>query len=253
MSLISQKTEEFWVLAVALLGACVLAAHVESYYVSLGEVGSYLYWFGRVIIEAAFYMTSQFAIEKYLKQLIPPWACYILAVMVSLIPFTLTITALDLIIGLPVSRELVFGVALFSHFDNHLTFCALLLVPRLLLEVNDNASYLAVSASSLAFLDSIKPPLSGHICSMEAQEHYILVTTTTESRMILHRFSDAVKQTSSALGMQVHRSHWVAHSAVQEVVIEGQNMRLKLAEDKIVPVSRTFRAAAESRYLLNSD
>ena len=38
--------------------------------------------------------------------------------------------------------------------------------------------------------------------AMEAQEHYILVTTTIESRMILHRFSDAVHRTPDTQGMQ---------------------------------------------------
>lgn len=260
MKLISQKPEEFWIAAVALLMACLLAAHIELQYVSFGVIGSYLYWTSRVLIEAAFYMAVLFAIEKYLKHLIPTWACYALAVIMSLIPFTLAITALDLIIGLPelgingddqtpVSRGRAFGLELFYLFDNHLTCCALLLVSRLLLQANSDAAHPAVSANTLPFLDSIEPPLSGHICRMEAQEHYILVTTTTESRMVLHRFSDAVKQTSSALGMQVHRSHWVAHSAVQNVIINGQKMRLQLNEGKSVPVSRTFRAAAESKYL----
>ena len=64
---------------------------------------------------------------------------------------------------------------------------------------------------------------------------------------------DAVKQTPPALGMRVHRSHWVAHSAVDEVVIEGQSMKLKLHDGKIIPVSRTFRTAAESRYAAKND
>lgn len=275
LKLTLQKTEEFWIVVVALLLACLLAAHMEIQYASFGVVGSYLYWIARILIEAAFFMAVLFAVEKYLKQLIPNWACYALAMIVSLIPFTLAITALDLIIGLPelginvahqipVSRGWAFVMELFYLFDNHLMLCVFLLMPRMLLQIasqteNDiasvnsfeadsNVAQVPVSGSSLAFLDSIDPPMNGHICAMEAQEHYILVTTTTESRMVLHRFSDAVKQTSSALGMQAHRSHWVAHSAVQEVVVKGQSMKLKLTEGKLVPVSRTFRAAVESKY-----
>ena len=249
MMLTLQKTEEFWVLIITLLVACLLAADRVIQCVSIGMIGSYLYWIGRLLIEAVFYIAGLYAIQKYLKHLIPTWACYSLAVIVSLIPFTLAITAIDSIIGLPeVSRRWAVGMELFYLFDNHLTFCALLLLPRLLLDVNSDAAHLAAPDSSLTFLDSIEPPLTGHICTMEAQEHYVLVTTTAESRMVLHRFSDAVKQTPNALGMQVHRSHWVAHSAVQDVIIDRQRMKLKLAEDKIVPVSRTFRAAAESKY-----
>ena len=65
--------------------------------------------------------------------------------------------------------------------------------------------------------------------------------------MVLHRFSDAVKQTPNTLGMQVHRSHWVALSAVKNIIIEGQSMKLKLVNDKEVPVSRTFRTSTEKQ------
>ena len=61
-------------------------------------------------------------------------------------------------------------------------------------------------------------------------------TTSSGNRMVLHRFSDAVKQTPNTLGMQVHRSHWVALSAVKNIIIEGQSMKLKLVNDKEVPV-----------------
>ncbi len=66
--------------------------------------------------------------------------------------------------------------------------------------------------------------------------------------MVLHRFSDAVKQTPNTLGMQVHRSHWVALSAVENIIIEGQSMKLKLVNDKEVPVSRTFRTSVEKQF-----
>ena len=66
--------------------------------------------------------------------------------------------------------------------------------------------------------------------------------------MVLHRFSDAVKQTPNTLGMQVHRPHWVALSAVENIIIEGQSMKLKLVNDKEVPVSRTFRTSVEKQF-----
>lgn len=74
------------------------------------------------------------------------------------------------------------------------------------------------------------------------------MTTSTESRMVLHRFSDAVRQLPEDLGMQVHRSHWIAHEAVKDAVVEGQSMKLRLVDDKEVPVSRTFRKMVESKF-----
>ena len=239
--------------------------------------GTYLYWTVRIFIEAALFCAVLFTVERYLKQLLPEWGCYLLAALLSLVPFALAITMMDLIIGLPElgfngdtsitpdEKGWAFGLEIIYLLDNHLLLSALFLMPRLLLsgrseqigvEVNnaqqstqiDDAVSEDPDLTTLTFFDSLEPPLEGHVCSMEAQEHYILVVTTEESRMILHRFSDAVRQTPVALGMQVHRSHWVAHSAVREVVTEGQNMKLRLIDDKVVPVSRTFRVAVESRY-----
>ena len=279
LKLTLQKSEEFWIGIIALLVAWLLAAHQSAQYAVFGVVGTYVYWICRILIEAAFFIAVLLAVEKYLKQSIPEWAGCLLAALLSLVPFALAITALDLIVGLPElgfnddtlvldGKGRAFGLEIFYLLDNHLFLSGLLLLPRLLLsavriqpekqDVVENKADAAEAStepktvdrsSSLVFLDSLTPPLDGHICSMEAQEHYILVTTTRESRMVLHRFSDAVRQTPTTLGMRVHRSHWVAHSAVQEIVVEGQSMKLRLTVgDKLVPVSRTFRAAVESRY-----
>ena len=268
-------------MVITFLVAGLLASHQSAQYASFGVIGTYLYWIGRILIEAVFFIGALLVVEKYLKQLIPEWVGYALAALLSLVPFTLAITMLDLIIGFPElgfngdtttapdKKGQAFGLEIIYLLDNHLFLCALLLLPRFLLSsqpnennVLENNSEVAESSESqetvsqieraqevpLTFFDSLEPPLEGHACSMEAQEHYILITTTEGSRMVLHRFSDAVRQTPPTMGMQVHRSHWVAHSAVQEVLVEGQSMKLRLADDKLVPVSRTFRAAVESRY-----
>lgn len=274
-----QKSEGFLKFIIALLVAWLLAAHDSAQYEIFGVAGTYLYWTCRIVIEAAFFVAVLLTLERYFKWM-PEWATYVLAILVSLVPFTLSITALDLIIGLPElgfngdttvapdEKGLAFGLEIFYLLDNHIFLSLLLLMPRLLLSVGDgevaagatekngngtepvvdSAAHTAKQDIPLTFFESLEPPLDGHICSMEAQEHYISLNTTAESRMVLHRFSDAVRQTPAALGMQVHRSYWVAHLAVKEVVVEGQSMKLRLTDDKLVPVSRTFRAAVESRY-----
>lgn len=280
MKLILRKSEGLWTFIIVLLVAWLLAAHQSAQYEIFGVLGTYLYWTCRIFIEAALFIAVLLTLERYLKS-IPEWAGYALAMLLSLVPFTLSITALDLIVGLPElgfngdttiapdEKGWAFGLEVCYLLDNHIFLSVLLLMPRLLLSagdgdagakgakdgIEDEIEPVAASAMHavsqdvpLTFFDAVEPPLDGHICSMEAQEHYIQVITTEESRLILHRFSDAVRQMPPAIGMQVHRSHWVAHSVVQEIVIEGQSMKLRLTDDKLVPVSRTFRAAVESRY-----
>jgi DNA-binding LytR/AlgR family response regulator len=82
---------------------------------------------------------------------------------------------------------------------------------------------------------------------MEAQEHYVRITTDEEVRMVLCRFSDIVRELSDDAGMQTHRSHWAAYPAIAEAVKEGQNMKLVLTSGDSVPVSRSFRSTAEAK------
>lgn len=272
-----EKFLQFKVLLTAIIAAALLASHQVSQFAPFGVLGSYLYWLCRVLIEAGFFFALLFAIEHSLRLRIPRWACFTAAIFLSLIPFTLAITTFDLILGLPElglnsagaeianqSRLKAFGLELIYLSDNHIAVCLLLLLPRIMIS---DTSLDAISETAadehatstiqpptvdeselVVFLESLEPALQGSLCAIEAQEHYIKVTTTAESRMVLHRFSDAVQQLPASQGMQVHRSHWVAHAAVTRVAVDGQNMKLELNCDRSVPVSRTFRAAVEQRY-----
>jgi DNA-binding LytR/AlgR family response regulator len=50
------------------------------------------------------------------------------------------------------------------------------------------------------------------------------------------------------LGAQVHRRWWVAERAVAGLRTEGQKLFLRLVDDRLVPVGRTFAAAARARF-----
>lgn len=245
----------------------LLASHQLSQNTELGLVVNYVYWICRVLVEAGIFVAVLVGIERYLGQLMPEWGLFVMAIVVSLVPFALSITAFDLIIGMPEiglnddtpgngSTAKAFGFELVYLFDNHAVLCLMLLLPRLInaytsIEPTINSGSIAVDetpAVSNLFIESFDPPLLGELCSVEAQEHYVQVVSSEESRMVLYRFSDVVRQLPEALGMQVHRSHWVAHSAVKETVLQGQTMKLALNNGQFVPVSRSFRHAVESRF-----
>jgi hypothetical protein len=275
LKLTKRGSEEIFVLAMSLLLAWLLAAHQGTQFQGYNVFSTYLYWTCRILIELAMFITVFIALEKYLTKYLSVWLRFGLAILCSLIPFTLIITAFDLIIGLPelglngpsyisTSRVREFGFELLFLLDNHILFCLLIFLPRLLtlLSGHTNVKELLYEATKISeqvevkdthypdtFFDTLEPRLTGSLCCMEAQEHYIQVISSEESRMVLHRFSDAVRLMPMFLGMQVHRSHWVAHSAVQEVIVDGQSMKLKLSCGKSVPVSRTFRATVEKKYV----
>jgi hypothetical protein len=93
-----------------------------------------------------------------------------------------------------------------------------------------------------AFLARLAPDPSRDLLAVEAQEHYIKVYTRQGSELLLYRFKDAVKDLAP-YGLQVHRSHWVARSAIAGVDCSSRALRLTLRNGQQVPVSTAYRGA----------
>lgn len=75
---------------------------------------------------------------------------------------------------------------------------------------------------------------------LNSQDHYLQVFTDSGTRTMLMRLSDASQHLSLSHGMQVHRSHWVAHSAVKHVEKGKNNVFLHLVDCSKIPVSRKY-------------
>ena len=95
-----------------------------------------------------------------------------------------------------------------------------------------------------AFLRRLPIEFRGPLVRIEAQDHYLNVVTVRWSTLILMRLGDAMGELDG-LGLQVHRSHWVAARAVAKHRRTGGRDLLVMADGVDVPVSRSFRAAAQ--------
>jgi DNA-binding LytR/AlgR family response regulator len=91
--------------------------------------------------------------------------------------------------------------------------------------------------------DALPPELGSAIIALEMEDHYVRVHTMLGSALVLMRMRDAVALLGELEGMQVHRSWWVARGAVEDVLREGRNVRLKLARGVEAPVARANIAA----------
>jgi hypothetical protein len=91
-------------------------------------------------------------------------------------------------------------------------------------------------------LSRLPPTIGRDIIALFAQEHYTQVHTSAGSSLVLMRFSDAMAAAEAVTtGSRVHRSYWVARSAVCGVEDEGEKMILSLSNGMRVPVSRSYR------------
>lgn len=84
---------------------------------------------------------------------------------------------------------------------------------------------------------------------IEAQDHYLNVVTQKGNTLILMRLSDAAAELEGQ-GLQVHRSHWIAQKAVTKLRRDKGRDLLIMSDGAAVPVSRSYRAAAQQAGLL---
>lgn len=92
---------------------------------------------------------------------------------------------------------------------------------------------------------------SRYVLCLQMEDHYVRVHHATGSELVLTTMRQAQHSLGTLRGLQVHRSWWVAESAVEEALVDGRNMRLRLTNNLLVPVSRSAVAAVRAAGWLN--
>ena len=91
------------------------------------------------------------------------------------------------------------------------------------------------------FFDRLPDAVGHDVVYLGVSGHYVQVVTATGSCLILMRLADAVGALGD-LGMQVHRSYWVARRHVVGTVRRDDRMLVRVTGQHEVPVSRTYIA-----------
>lgn len=90
----------------------------------------------------------------------------------------------------------------------------------------------------------------GKLVALSVTDHYVDVATTKGQDMLLIRLSDAMKEVGHTVGLQVHRSHWIATDQVVSARRERDRAVLKMSNGREIPVSRSFLPAVRAVGLL---
>ena len=100
------------------------------------------------------------------------------------------------------------------------------------------------------FLKRLPLDRRGPLIRLEAQDHYLNVVTGAGAALILMRMADAEAELAGVAGLRVHRSHWVALPAVRRHLRRDGRDFLVMRDGAEVPVSRSYRAAAQAAGLI---
>lgn len=86
--------------------------------------------------------------------------------------------------------------------------------------------------------------LGSTLLALEMEDHYLRIHTARGSDLILCRFADALTELDAGTGLRVHRSWWVARTAVEAIHRrEDGKLILHLSNGLTVPVSRSYDKA----------
>ncbi|QBF32632.1 LytTR family DNA-binding domain-containing protein [Thalassococcus sp. S3] len=114
-------------------------------------------------------------------------------------------------------------------------------------EDNDLEAVPKPVAVAPTLLQSKLPHHLGHdIVAVQAQDHYVEVTTPKGNTMILMRLKDAVHDLEPLGGLQVHRSWWINPAFVERTETGKNGPELLMQTGQRVPVGRNFRAALKT-------
>jgi hypothetical protein len=105
------------------------------------------------------------------------------------------------------------------------------------------AEYARKRAGQGAWRREMRPALAGPapevdpVICLQMEDHYVRIHRRGGARLELLTLTDAIGR-YGADGLKVHRSWWVATSAIEAVERNGRNLRLRLAGGLSAPVAR---------------
>lgn len=100
-----------------------------------------------------------------------------------------------------------------------------------------------MDAQPCRLINRIEPDRRGEILSLSVRDHYVEVTTDRGQVSLLMRFADALDELAGAPGLRVHRSHWIAVSAITAIDRMAGRLFVCLSDGRSLPVSRSYQDA----------
>ncbi len=129
-------------------------------------------------------------------------------------------------------------------------FFATALIVTVVFEVIPSATPKEATSPAPALFDRLPLDKRGPLLALSSEDHYTRIRTGKGEEMVLIRLADAMREAAPTAGLQVHRSHWVALSAVTAARRDGDRAILTLSDGTEIPVSRANIPAIREAGLL---
>jgi LytTr DNA-binding domain len=229
---------------------------------SMPSITRFSFWLGGIfvgmIIHIPLFYGGAWLAQQYR---LPPWVWVSLSAVIAALPMTFVIngifatmlgaTSLD---SMPQLYPFVLAISLPMQWVSYLTtersapLGVAVASPPLATEIWPSSvpvsevparEMMAAPAPKVAALAARLPGRLGKaIICLEMEDHYVRVHTEVGDTMIHMRMADAQSELEGVEGMLVHRSFWVARTAITGWQRDGKTLLLRLSNGKSVPVAR---------------
>ena len=105
----------------------------------------------------------------------------------------------------------------------------------------------AVTQPAPEFLQRTTNLRAEDVLALQAEEHYVRIYSSGGSELVHYRFGNAAEEMPDELGLQVHRSWWVAGNAIRAAKRGDRRWQLHLVNDIAVPVSDSYVKTVRER------
>lgn len=197
------------------------------------------YWILTTFSAAASLLTASRLLSRYFRS---GWVRRAATVVVAAVPTALVAGAAAAFL-IPVS----FSLRGFAEIYPAALILNLLLLA--LYRLTARRDVIVNTAPTAAPDDSVPPLIAsklpprlarGRLLVVEAQDHYLRVTTRDGQALVHMRFADALAALDQSDGIRVHRSWWVARTSIESMKFASGRGELTLVDGSLVPVSRSF-------------
>ena len=226
---------------------------------TLGIYLAILYWQILCFIGALIFLPMSYFVPKYLVRFHLPFlvrficslfiATTLMSIIVTYVTSVFFLQELSFIKRFPgeFPRTLVIGtfLTLFFYIKSYLNY-----QKNKVLSHSDSLIPKNNNSSADKFMNKLPLEVRGKLLCLEMADHYLKVHTDKGTHMLLMRLKDAISELEHYSGLQTHRSWWVAENAVVGSIKENKKTLLKLENEQLVPVSRTFLPDVKAKNLL---
>ena len=219
-----------------------------------------LYWCVRISVLVVGLWGADMLVSRYLadRWKTPDWLKPVILVSaIGLLPFALAEILVEP--HLPMRPEYVDDdlwafSPLLAYLGEYITIVSILLPAHLILWLilDWRAKHPGESSTPGAvpkpeFLKLAYVQAVSDVLALEAEEHYVRIHTRDGAELVHYRFGDAAAEMPDELGLQVHRSWWVAENAVASASRGSRRWQLVLVSDIAVPVSDSYVSSVREK------